>query len=503
MRLKLASRKSDLARWQAAMVGKALQTLPQNPQIEFIFKASLGDQDLQTPLASMGSKGVFTEDFHQDLLTGACDLVVHSWKDLPVDERAATRIAMTLPRADVRDLLLVPVAAWRSAEELGVLRVLTSSPRRMYNLGSALVSLLPKAVRLEFVDVRGNVPTRLKKMHQQNAALILAKAGLDRLLSAEQAGFICAEESVRQSLTNCRFMVLPVSINPGAPAQGALAVEILRTAPSDFAEMCTRLNDAETYRCVQRERQILSRYGGGCQQKIGVSILPREYGQLLSLRGLTDRGEVLQQWTIESSTPWPQAVGADQVFPLKPAENNWFQRVPKAVNHDFAQCPALLVARADAWPQGFKAAAQQMVWTAGLQTWQKLAKQGTWVHGTCDGLGEDEAPDIESLAGPLTWTKLTHEQGAQGQAREMVATYALRPLANAPDLRGKTHFFWLSSSSFERARQLFPQVIEQGYNSAGPGHTFDVLRRTPGLQHPPKVFSGWAQFMRETLPSEA
>ena len=501
MRLKLASRKSDLARWQAVMVGNAFQSVAPNPQIEFMFKASLGDQDLETPLAAMGNKGVFTEDFHQDLLRGACDLVVHSWKDLPVEERAETRIAMTLPRADVRDLLLIPESVWQRAEVEGRLRILTSSPRRMYNLGAGLAELLPRDVHLEFAEVRGNVPTRLKKMHQQSGALILAKAGLDRLLAAENEGFLAAENSVRQFITNCRFMILPVSLNPGAPAQGALAVEILRRAPAPLAEMCRQLNHAETFQCVDQERRVLSHYGGGCHQKIGVTILTREYGRLTSVRGLTDQGEVLQQWTIESSTPWRPASGAEQVFPLNPADSAWFQRVARTPSQDLSACPALLVARADAWPKDLQPRDQQLVWTAGLQTWRKLAQQGIWVHGTCDGLGEDEITGIETLVGPVKWTKLTHEQG---QGQEIVATYSLRPLPSHPDLRGKTHFFWMSSSSFERARQLFPQVIDQGYNSCGPGHTFDVLRNASGLKHPPKVFSGWAQFMRETLPpSEA
>jgi hydroxymethylbilane synthase len=111
VRLKVASRKSDLARWQAVQTARAFESLPEKPAVEFIFKASLGDQDLDTPLANMNAKGVFTEDFYNDLTEKRCDLVVHSWKDLPVEARTETEIAMTLPRADVRDLLLVPETA--------------------------------------------------------------------------------------------------------------------------------------------------------------------------------------------------------------------------------------------------------------------------------------------------------------------------------------------------------------------------------------------------------
>src|SRR6185312_5615478 len=121
-------------------------------------------------------KGVFTEDFYSDLVSGQCDLVVHSWKDLPIDERTETHIALTMARADVRDLLLVPEPVWLKVAQTGKLRVMTSSPRRVYNLKTLLPRILPGEVEIEFVDVRGNVPTRLQKMHDEGCALVLAKA---------------------------------------------------------------------------------------------------------------------------------------------------------------------------------------------------------------------------------------------------------------------------------------------------------------------------------------
>ncbi len=158
MRLKVASRKSDLARWQAVTVAHRLEQIPEKPGIEFIFKASFGDQNLDIPLAGMGARGVFTEDFYKDLTEGHCDLVVHSWKDLPVEERADTKIAMTLPRADVRDLIVIPEEVWEQTLRTGKLVVLTSSPRRVYNLAPTLPLLLPGRPAIEFKNVRGNVP---------------------------------------------------------------------------------------------------------------------------------------------------------------------------------------------------------------------------------------------------------------------------------------------------------------------------------------------------------
>ncbi len=495
MRLRIASRKSDLARWQALQVARHFAALAQKPQADFIYKASLGDQDLDTPLANMGRRGVFTEDFYADLMADRCDLVVHSWKDLPVEPREGTEVAMTLARADMRDVLLVPEAVWQKASADGRLRILTSSPRRVYNLRQGLADLLPAPVSLEFSDVRGNVPTRLGKMHAQGRALVLAKAGLDRLLDAENEGFL--ENSVRAQLNNCRFMILPLSLNPCAAAQGALAVEIPR-AKLNLRDLCAKLNDVHTFTSVQIEREMLTAYGGGCQQKIGIAILTRDYGQITSLRGITEQGETLSRWEITSSTPWPRARSGDQVFPLHGSENSWFERHPLKPTADFNSKQGLVISRKEALPSDYVPPLSQWMWTAGVKTWRHLAKRGIWVHGSYDGLGESEATGIDGLAGQgVEWTKLSH---SRGEGADVVATYELKPKPQSPDLRGKTHFFWMSRSAFERGFELFPDAIRNGYNAAGPGHTFTHLSQWTELKNPPKVFIDLQQFLAETLP---
>lgn len=496
MRLKLASRKSDLARWQAIQVARYLETHSSHPSFEFLFKASLGDQDLDTPLASMGSKGVFTEDFYQDLVNGNCDLVVHSWKDLPVESRVDTAIAMTMPRADVRDIVLIPEEVWAEACRVGKLKLLSSSPRRIYNLSSALPTLLPARVDLEFVNVRGNVPTRLRKMHEQGAGLVLAKAGLDRLLAAEEEGF--GESSVRALVANCRFMVLPLSLNPAAPAQGALAIEIRNEHPV-LSTICSELNDSATFACAEGEREILKKYGGGCHQKIGVTILEREFGSVLSLRGVTDQGEVLSEWRINSPQKWSRAQSVDAVFPRRGEDNSWFDRHPINVKFDLTSQEALFVARAEALPENYKAEAKQIIWTAGVKSWQRLAARGLWVHGTADSLGETETIGLDYIVGPLKWAKVTHAEGLPS-GMKLLATYELKPAAEAPDLTGKTHFYWMSSTSFERARKLCPEAINNGFHAAGPGSTFQHIRNVSGLKNGVKPFAGLEQFLAETLP---
>src|SRR5262252_5744243 len=212
MRVTIASRRSDLARIQAYQVGAALRTAHPQIAINYSFHESLGDKNMTDPLWKMPEKGVFTQDFREGLLRGDFDLVVHSWKDLAIEEDPLTEIVATRPRADMRDLLLVPKSRWAQVERSGAMTILTSSPRRAHNLDSFLRDVLPaKVSELNFRNVRGNVPTRVRKLLESEVdGLTVAKAALDRLLEAAQAEFATTQEELRQALSRCRWMVLPL-----------------------------------------------------------------------------------------------------------------------------------------------------------------------------------------------------------------------------------------------------------------------------------------------------
>src|SRR4051812_40502012 len=170
MRVTIASRRSDLARIQAYQVGEALRAVSPQIEINYSFHESLGDKNLNDPLWKMPEKGVFTQDFREGLLRGDFDLVVHSWKDLAIENDPQTEIIATLPRADARDLLLVRKDCWAEIQRTGALSILTSSPRREHNLDSFLrVSLPAKIQDLKFENVRGNVPTRVRKLLEGEA----------------------------------------------------------------------------------------------------------------------------------------------------------------------------------------------------------------------------------------------------------------------------------------------------------------------------------------------
>lgn len=533
MRIRIAARQSDLARLQAYRVGDALKAFGHD--IVYQFRASLGDINLNDPLWKMPEKGVFTEDFVRDLREGTADLVVHSWKDLPTQERADTEIIATLPRADRRDLLLFRrdrIDVLRDSRNesgtgsgnggsgrghgggspLRVLRVLTSSPRRAHNLREFLREHLPFPVAdVSFEPVRGNIQTRLQKLLAQDVdALIVAKAALDRLLQAPEEEFRETQAVVRDVLVKTRFMVLPLTVNPTAAAQGALAIEIPKNRP-DLVAALAPIHCLETFETVRHERRILASHGGGCHQKIGVSVLRRAYGEITFVRGLTDAGLVLDEVRLEREHADEHEAAASEasIFPRAGEEVAFFDREPLAREmwQGAEKASFLWVARETAWPDGFCPEPEAIVWAAGLTTWRKLAARGIWVSGSAEGLGETESPDLETMTGVkqiITWVKLTHDNSSDNLSdhssdnsfdsssdnsseRESVnprmvvaATYRLRARESGlPNLRGRTHFFWISGSAFDRALALEPG-IRHAHHASGPGLTHRHLRRVLG-----------------------
>ncbi|HET9372523.1 MAG TPA: hydroxymethylbilane synthase, partial [Vicinamibacterales bacterium] len=399
MRLTLLSRASDLARIQTAIVADVL-TRTLGAEIVSTVRAAAGDRDQQTPLAAMPDKGAFTADLSDALADGAADLVVHSWKDLPLEPRPDTVIAATLERADPRDLLLIRRDV--IADRPPLIRILTSSPRRAWLLERAVSSFLPWPIEsLQAVPVRGNVPTRLRKLLDGPAhGLLVAKAAIDRLLDPTHP-FDEPRRAVREAIDRCAWMVLPISACPTAPAQGALAIEVARRR-ADLVDALAAVSHAPTWRAVVAERAVLAEYGGGCHLALGATCLTRDFGDVIAVRGRRPDGAEESRWALASARPSPPRIPARAVWP-RPEERDRALRRPLDV-HAPSRDRGLWVTRADALPSAWPVSEDQPVWAAGVRTWAKLAARGVWVHGCADGLGDREAPAVDRVAGrPVAW----------------------------------------------------------------------------------------------------
>ncbi|MDX1653933.1 MAG: hydroxymethylbilane synthase [Candidatus Competibacteraceae bacterium] len=277
--LRIATRKSPLAVWQAEHVAERLRQAHPGLAVELVGMTTKGDKILDTPLAKIGGKGLFVKELEQGLLTGAADIAVHSMKDVPVEPfPKGLGLPVIMDRHDPHDAFVSNHFATVDQLPRGA-RVGTASLRRQCQL---------KARRpdLEIHTLRGNVNTRLKKLDDgQFDAIILAASGLQRL------GF---DQRIRR--------VLPPEESLPAIGQGALGIEC-RLDDIRVQELIALLDHPHTHTRLKAERAFNARLQGGCQVPIaGYALL--EDGEIW-LRGLV--GEPDGQQVIAGEIRGPAA----------------------------------------------------------------------------------------------------------------------------------------------------------------------------------------------------
>lgn len=477
MKLLIGARTSDLARVQAYSVAKALKNVEENLEIEFLFKKSLGDINLEDPLWKMPEKGVFTQDLSRDLLDGKCDMVVHSWKDLPVELPVGTHLAATLARADRRDLFLIKKEAFSEIHQSRELRVLSSSPRRSHNLSPFFKAYLPFVLDdVSFFDVRGNVPTRIRKLMEaeDKHGLIVAKAALDRLLGAERSEFHEMQSELRSMLSQLEFCVLPVSCDPPAAAQGALAIEV-RDGNVFLDALLKKISCEATAREASREREILSAHGGGCHQKIGVFVKQTPFGRIEMTCGQRHDGLCLdkQEFVSKRGT---EALRGKKLWVS--SDHTLWERV-------LLEIPAV-PRDADLWItknvglDRVLQASPRLIWTAGLKTWRDLAKRGVWVHGSSESFGEGAGwENLSELLGDTPeWYKVGHSECVE-TSKKNIFTYELKNFELPKDILDFDLFYWASASAFFAAMQKEPSLKNKEH-ACGMGHTATELSKALG-----------------------
>ncbi len=478
--IRILSRKSDLAKIQAKLVGFEFQRKFPNINISYLTKKTLGDVDRTTPLSKMPTPGVFTDDLRKSLIDNECDLVVHSWKDLPLDIGLKTIIAGSLKRADERDLLLVDKKKIEKIKKLKKINILSSSPRRIYNLKDFIENYFPyQCKEIFFKNVRGNIPTRLDKLFQEdNDALVVAKAAIDRLISNPFDEFNELSIKIKNYINQCLWVILPLSVNPSSPGQGALALEI-RKEDNFLNDAIKNFSDPLSVVCAEKERSILKSYGGGCHQNIGVSFFPTFFGLIKCKKGKIENNEKFYEWKIDGSNKEKKAKAQKfEIFPENLIDYKFYNR--KIIESSIQKINSiknycLWISRNSAIPEHAKISSTNIVWTSGLKTWKSLSKRQIWVNGTADSMGEDFNPNISTLCN-FPWKKLTHSKSPISAIKDVLATYELIELDNLPDLSSKKYFYWMSSSAFNLAITREPKVLE-GNHSCGPGNTFKEIKK--------------------------
>ncbi|MBL4581550.1 MAG: hydroxymethylbilane synthase [Gammaproteobacteria bacterium] len=265
--LRIATRKSPLALWQAHYVKAALEKAHDGLNVELLAMSTRGDKILDTPLAKIGGKGLFVKELEHAMLEGRADIAVHSMKDVPMEFPEGLGLAVICERADPADAFVS-----NNYDKLANLpqgaTVGTSSFRRQCQLRE----LRPD---LKIADLRGNVGTRLSKLDAGGFdAIILAAAGLKRL---ELEGRIRESISFEDSLP--------------AGGQGAVGIEC-RTIDTDTRQLLDCLHHADTACRVEAERAVNARLQGGCQ--VPIASFAELYGDELHLRALVGNLEGTQ-----------------------------------------------------------------------------------------------------------------------------------------------------------------------------------------------------------------
>jgi hydroxymethylbilane synthase len=294
-RIVLGSRGSELARTQAAMAEAALRKAWPDLEIATEIISTRGDQRTTEPIdPRAGRKGLFTGEIERALLAGKIDVAVHSAKDLPSEMTPGLQIGATLPRAPIEDVLIRK----ESGEQDGV--VATGSVRRQHQLRW-------KFPGIEVVDLRGNVPTRLRKFVASDwQAIVLARAGLERL------GYDLAARSFEFEGATLRAELLPLDEFVHAGAQGIVALQV-RENDERAGPLIEVINDRATSLCLEAEREFLRLLQGDCGSPVGV------LAQLTDSR-MTVRAQVFEPRHVE---PRMARVEGEAASPKERARELW------------------------------------------------------------------------------------------------------------------------------------------------------------------------------------
>ena len=478
---RLGTRKSLLAIAQSSWVARELERLNPGIQIELIGIETKGDIVLDKPLSEIEGKEFFTAEIDQALLRGEVDLTVHSMKDLSLDRPPQIKLAATPKRELAHDIIIFHESVV-SRLKMGLpIRIGTSSPRRLTLVPEFLKIGLPRIQNsseplLNFISVRGNVNTRLGRIHESDDskfkldAVVLAFAGLERLAMDDKASL-----ELKRLLQGTRKMVLPLRQCPSAPAQGALAIEA-RADCTETVAMIKKLHDQDTLNAVTQERKVLEAWGGGCHQKLGASLLA---DQTLIIRGVKPDGE----WIHEVRGPSFNLsafvkVGANDFFdflatPLDSesiAALNHAQFIfiahPRA--YEYLSDPSALLAEST----------KKHVWVSGMKSWTALAKNGIWVEGSLEGTGFKKLEEFRTkllldLHSPFLF--ITHQE-AQAHMSHAISSYAHRFREIPNQIKNAKALFWSSGLLFRTAwTQLGQKWMLSKKHASGPGKTAQVL----------------------------
>jgi hydroxymethylbilane synthase len=507
---KVVCRGSLLSRAQAEYFVDKLKLIEPKSKFTIVVKDTAGDRDQQKLLQDMDGKDFFTKEIQDFLIDGHADFAVHSLKDVSSELFFKNNDYAVISREDPRDVAIFNDDVLHSIGKGIKLRLGTSSPRRALMATRFLKQSLPtinkRQPAIEAQPIRGNVDTRLQKLHTgQYDGIILAIAGLNRLLNYPDA-----REIVSRLLRNKRIMVLPLIECPPPPGQGVIVAET-RPDNDGARELLRKVDNATLREDTRKERMMAAKYGAGCHQQFGVVHVSTPDISFTYGAGTGSDGMAFSRYD-----PYPvlNATGKN-IFSAGDHMGSFFRYEFPSLQSESLGTPAVLVASQHALhSEGTTSElGGKRIWTAGTKTWRHLAEKGLWVEGCADALGlEFIAP---WLSGPLIGlsrndlTILTDADSAvewRTDGWTSRATYSVkveRSKALAETIAAADIVFWTSFRQFAAYRDVIKPDVTHCCSTGRTATLFREAGITPVVFAGIKGFNEWRRQIHNTATKDA
>ena len=387
--IRLIGRSSGLSLLQLKKVKHKIAAAYPEVKVEIIARMSRGDTLMDIPLQTVEGSDFFTQDIFDALQNNEADIAVHSLKDMSSDHFFGTNKFAVVDRDDTRDVAIFGKEIEKKLMNGDKIIIGTCSPRREEMAIGFLQNALPqwnKAFKVATKTIRGNVDTRLRKLDAgEYDGIILATAGLNRLLSSPSAVENPAGGYTKQLLKDKKLMLLPLIECVPAPCQGAIVAEAT-PANKKAVDILNTINDNKLMQTCIQEKQTAIQYGAGCLQRFGVTSISYGNNNILYAAGKDCKNISFSKWT---GLPELNSINKN-IFSTTDFMGNFFQYVynkeSKTINEAIVYVANY---KASEKEEVIEQLQTKQVWTAGTKTWLELAKKRIWVQGSADAFGLD------------------------------------------------------------------------------------------------------------------
>lgn len=481
--LRVGTRGSLLARAQTSMILKEIESKC-DVSFEVITIKTQGDKVTNKPMWQLEGKDFFTKELDIALQEKKVDIVVHSYKDLSSVRPTGVAIGAITKRTFPNDILLFKKDFLNNIPK--TIRIGTSSPRRMANLNilsEVFTSFSNSKVELEGISLRGNINGRIQKLLQgEFDCILLALAGLERIALSDLSSI-----EAKTLLSPLSFFIMPLSLYPAAPAQGALCVNC-REDDQFAKDVLSTIHDKTTAEEVELEREYFRKYGGGCYLAMGITAKKYPQGMAIWQKGIY-QGSALSEFEFienEKKNPPKDVKNIFIGLPSKEFHTNdtiaYDELITKVqIAKKVPEKSTLYISTKHCLPLEIS---DCIVFAGGHSTAKSLWENKIFVHalsgfgGVKDltSLFSSKALSLMGLDSKFYY--LTHDENEKESST--LACYERKQVPLSPEFKEKiqntTHFYWTSFRQFQDYLAFFPEIKTKTH-CCGMGKTLEDFKQ--------------------------